>query len=46
MLKNPEGLTLVEYIILAALILVAVGTSAWQLAGAIGGRLDAYRNQL
>ena len=43
---DDGGLTMIEYIILAALILAVVGLAAWQLAGAVAGRLDAYRGQL
>jgi len=46
MLKDQRGLTLVEYIIGAALILAVVGSSVWALAGAIAGRLDKFRSQL
>jgi len=46
MLKDQRGLTLVEYIIGAALILAVVGASVWALTGAIAGRLDEFRSQL
>lgn len=46
MWKDNSGLSMVEYIILAALVLAVVGASAWQLAKAIAARLDAYRQQL
>jgi Flp pilus assembly pilin Flp len=46
MVRDDAGLTLVEYIVLGALILAIVGLAAWQLAGSIAQRLDAYRNQL
>ncbi len=35
-----------EYILLAAIVLTVVGIAAWQLAGAIAARLDAYRSSL
>jgi len=46
MLQDDAGLSMVEYVILAALILAVVGAAAWQLAGAIAGRLADYRDQL
>lgn len=46
MLKDKRGLTLVEYIVAAALILAIVGSSVWALTGAIAGRLDEFRSQL
>jgi len=46
MLKDHRGLTQMEYIILAAIVLAVVGLSAWQLAQAIAARLDAYRDSL
>ena len=46
MLKDQRGLTLVEYIIGAALILAVVGTSLWALTTAVAQRLDEFRGQL
>lgn len=46
MLKDRRGLTMVEYIIGAALILAVVGTSVWALTDAIAERLDEFRSQL
>ncbi len=37
---------MVEYIILAALVLAGVGGAAWALFSSVAQRLDAYRNQL
>lgn len=46
MWDDDLGLTIMEYILLAAIVLAVVGSVAWQLAQAIAARLDAYRQQL
>lgn len=46
MWDDDLGLTIMEYILLAAIVLAVVGVAAWQLAQAIAARLDAYRQQL
>lgn len=37
---------MVEYVLLAAIVLAVVGAAAWGLARAIAARLDAYRQGL
>ena len=46
MICDEGGLTIIEYIWLGVIILAVVGVAIWQLAGAIAGRFDAFRDQL
>ncbi len=46
MAQDQTGLSMIEYIVLGALIMATVGLAAWQLVGAIAHRFDAYRSQM
>jgi|GEM_PF-5188660 len=46
MIEQNHGLTQVEYIVLAAIVLGVVGVAAWQLQKAIAQKLDEFRNSL
>jgi hypothetical protein len=46
MIHKGRGISQVEYIILAAIVLGVVGAVAWQLARAIASKLDAFRSSL
>jgi ABC-type nitrate/sulfonate/bicarbonate transport system permease component len=46
MIHEGKGISQVEYIILATIILGVVGAVAWQLARAIASKLDSFRSSL
>jgi Flp pilus assembly pilin Flp len=46
MARDQNGLSMVEYIVLGALIMAVVGAATWQLAGAIAQRFDDYQDQM
>jgi hypothetical protein len=46
MIHKGRGISQVEYIILATIVLGVVGAVAWQLGRAIASKLDAFRSSL
>lgn len=46
MVRDQTGLSMVEYVVLASLILAVVGVAVWQLAGSIADRFNTYHAQL